>query len=97
MSLYYANVSSGPNCHFLPIGRWWGRKKLDFGIFEVSGSILSIAGTASDIAERLGLRWQSAAATPLFDCGQNFQSGVALCFPPHSKRRLRLRAFAPLR
>jgi len=32
-----------------------------------------------------GLRWQSAAATPLFDCGQSFQSGVALRFPPQSK------------
>ena len=32
-----------------------------------------------------GLRWQSAAATPLFDCEQCFQSGVALRFPPQSK------------
>jgi hypothetical protein len=46
--------------------------------------------------EDFGLRWQpaeakrsedwSAAATPLFDCGQNFQSGVALRFPPQSKK-----------
>jgi hypothetical protein len=36
--------------------------------------------------EDFGLRWQSAAATPLFFCGQSFQSGVALCFPPQSKK-----------
>jgi hypothetical protein len=35
--------------------------------------------------ENFGLRWQSAAATPLFDCGPSFQSGVALRFPPQSK------------
>ena len=50
--------------------------------------------------EDFGLRWQpaeakrsedwSAAATPLFDCGQSFQSGVALRFPPQSKIWLRL-------
>jgi hypothetical protein len=38
--------------------------------------------------EDFGLRWQSAAATPLFDCGQSFQSGVALRFPPQSKKYL---------
>jgi hypothetical protein len=42
-----------------------------------------------------GLRWQpaeakrsedwSTAATPLFGCGESFQSGVALRFPPQSK------------
>jgi hypothetical protein len=31
-----------------------------------------------------GLRRQSAAATPLFDGEQNFQSGVAHRFPPQS-------------
>jgi len=47
---------------------------------------------------RLGARWQSAAATPLFasrgaepSVRQNRfagpQSGVALRFPPHSKTR----------
>ena len=46
--------------------------------------------------EDFGLRWQpaeakrsedwSAAATPLFDCGQSSQSGVALRFPPQSKK-----------
>jgi hypothetical protein len=36
--------------------------------------------------EDFGLRWQSAAATPLFDCGPSFQSGVALRFPPQSKK-----------
>jgi hypothetical protein len=52
--------------------------------------------------EDFGLRWQlaeakrsedwSAAATPLFDCGPSFQSGVALRFPPQSKKIwLRLR------
>jgi hypothetical protein len=50
--------------------------------------------------EDFGLRWQlagakrsedwSVAATPLFDCGQSFQSGVALRFPPQSKIWLRL-------
>jgi hypothetical protein len=38
--------------------------------------------------EDFGVRWQSAAATPLFDCRQSFQSGVALCFPPQSKKDL---------
>jgi hypothetical protein len=53
-------------------------------------------------ARIFGLRWQlagakrsedwSAAATPLFDCGPSFQSGVALRFPPQSKKIwLRLR------
>jgi len=44
---------------------------------------------------RLGLRWQSAAATPLSpsakrpapDRSAGHQSGVALRFPPHSKTR----------
>src|ERR1700690_1448431 len=56
--------------------------------------------------EYFGLRWQpaeakrsedwSGAATPLFDCGQSFQSGVALCFPPQSKKNwLRQRRPAP--
>ena len=36
--------------------------------------------------EDFGLRWQSAATTPLFGCGKPFQSGVALRFPPHSKK-----------
>jgi hypothetical protein len=46
--------------------------------------------------EDFGLRWQSAAATPLFGCGQCFQSGVALRFPPQSKTfaSSRLCAFA---
>jgi hypothetical protein len=45
--------------------------------------------------EDFGVRWQpagakrsedwSAAATPIFDCGPSFQSGVALRFPPQSK------------
>ena len=56
---------------------------------------------------RFGLRWQpaeakrsedwSAAATPLFDREQSFQSGVALRFPPQSKKIWRLRRAAPLR
>ncbi len=33
-----------------------------------------------------GVRWQSVAATPLFDCGPSSQSGVALRFPPQSKK-----------
>jgi hypothetical protein len=33
-----------------------------------------------------GLRWQSAAATPLWDASQRCKSGVALRFPPHSKK-----------
>ena len=32
-------------------------------------------------------------ATPLFGCGQNFQSGVALRFPPQSKIFCRLNCF----
>jgi hypothetical protein len=41
-----------------------------------------LTGTAISVRifkkhEDFGLRWQSAAATPLFDCGQSFQSGVA--------------------
>jgi len=48
--------------------------------------------------EDFGLRWQSAAATPLFGYGQSFQSGVALRFPPQSKKNgVRLRRTAPLR
>jgi hypothetical protein len=43
--------------------------------------------TGLGTAKHFGLRWQSAAATPLFDGGQNFQSGVALRFPPHSKKK----------
>jgi hypothetical protein len=35
--------------------------------------------------KKFGVRWQSAAATPLFDRGSSFQSGVALRFPPQSK------------
>jgi hypothetical protein len=37
-----------------------------------------------------GVRWQSAAATPLWEKSSRcceFESGVALCFPPHSKAR----------
>jgi hypothetical protein len=36
--------------------------------------------------EDFGVRWQSAATTPFFDCGQSCQSGVALRFPPQSKQ-----------
>jgi A/G-specific adenine glycosylase len=36
--------------------------------------------------EHFGARWQSAVATPLFDCGHSIQSGVALRFPPQSKK-----------
>jgi hypothetical protein len=54
------------------------------------------------------LRWQlaevkrsedwSVAATPLFDCEYSFQSGVALRFPPQSKKiALPLCVFAPWR
>src|ERR1035437_8634667 len=32
-----------------------------------------------------GVRWQSAATTPLSETGPGSQSGVALRFPPHSK------------
>ena len=42
--------------------------------------------------EDFGLRWQSAATAPLFECGTRCRSGVALRFPPHSKKFwLRLR------
>ena len=37
-------------------------------------------------AADFGLRWQSAAATPLSDRAHTFQSGVALRFPPQSKK-----------
>ena len=36
--------------------------------------------------EHFGVRWQSAAATPLFDRSHSIQSGVALRFPPQSKQ-----------
>jgi A/G-specific adenine glycosylase len=36
--------------------------------------------------EHFGVRWHSAAATPLSDRGQGIQSGVALRFPPQSKK-----------
>ncbi len=48
------------------------------------GARLSVRTRAR--CEDFGVRWQSAATTPLFDCGQNFQSGVALRFPPQSKK-----------
>ena len=48
--------------------------------------------------EDFGVRWQSAAATPLFDYEPSFQSGVALRFPPQSKKIcLRLCRAAPWR
>jgi hypothetical protein len=60
------------------------------------------------VFEGFGLRWQpagakrsedwSAAATPLFDCGQSFPSGVVFRFPPQSKRNgVRLCRAAPFR
>jgi hypothetical protein len=51
---------------------------------EENFAVLSVRTLAR--REDFGLRWQSAAATPLFDCGQNFQSAVALRFPPQSKK-----------
>jgi len=36
--------------------------------------------------EDFGVRWQSAAATPLWDADQSRKSGVALRSPPHSKK-----------
>src|ERR1035437_2401881 len=51
-----------------------------------------------DGGQDFGLRWQSAAATPLFDCGQSVQRGVVLRFPPLSKKIwLPLRSAASLR
>jgi len=45
-----------------------------------------------------GLRWQSAAATPLFHQTQLCQSGAALRFPPQSKNFwLRFRRAVPKR
>jgi hypothetical protein len=55
-----------------------------FGYFHPSLCILSRNIVTS--REDFGLRWQSAATTPLFDCGQSFQIGVALRFPPQSKK-----------
>ena len=37
-----------------------------------------------------GVRWQSAAATPLFERRQACESGMALRFPPQSKTLSRL-------
>jgi ligand-binding sensor domain-containing protein len=47
-------------------------------------------------AQPFGPRWQSAAATPFFDCAPGGQSGVALRFPPQSKSWWWLRAAARL-
>jgi hypothetical protein len=58
------------------------------GIFQERGQLCSACSCRiGPFAHRedFGVRWQSAAATPLFDCGQSFQSGVALRFPPQSK------------
>ena len=47
----------------------------------------SLAPESSNSArgqQTLGLRWQSAAATPLSERGPASESGVALRFPPHS-------------
>ena len=40
----------------------------------------------SPLSENFGLRWQSAAATPLWNTDQRCKSGVALRFPPHPKK-----------
>jgi hypothetical protein len=42
-------------------------------------------GMARCRLQGFGVRWQGAAATPLF--GRAFESGVALRFPPQSKKR----------
>ena len=50
-------------------------------------------GTRTPIRPGLGVRWQSAAATPLFARRETLESGVALRFPPQSRtlpRRCRL-------
>src|ERR1039457_4543073 len=43
--------------------------------FSASFALLSVR--IFENCEDFGLRWQSAAATPFFDCGQSFQCGVA--------------------
>src|ERR1035441_9125709 len=52
--------------------------------FEQSLSVLQSCNFAQG-RQRFGVRWQSAAATPLFERGPASESGVALRFPPHSK------------
>jgi Cu+-exporting ATPase len=48
--------------------------------------VLFACGMATLAARRsLGLRWQSAAATPLLNTPRQSESGVALRFPPQSK------------
>jgi hypothetical protein len=50
---------------------------------HIFAAVLSLNMVSS--REDFGLRWRSAAATPLLDCGRNFQSGVAPRFLPQSK------------
>jgi hypothetical protein len=59
----------------------WKISRLNFFAFL---AVLSVRIVTS--REDFGLRWQSTAATPLFNCGQSFQSGVALRFPPQFKK-----------
>ena len=71
------------------LGRRAARRSADF-------QSISIGRNLRGLREDFGLRWQPAspewsaggseAATPLFGCGRSFQSGLALRFPPQSKR-----------
>jgi hypothetical protein len=51
---------------------------------QPSGTVLQIRNSEAG-RQSFGLRWQSAAATPLSECGPASESGVALRFPPQSK------------
>ena len=51
-----------------------------------SESFLTAKNAESTEISDFGLRWQSAAATPLFACPDRAESGVALRFPPQSKK-----------
>ena len=51
---------------------------------QPSESVLQTRSAAAG-RRRFGLRWQSAAATPLSERGPGSKSGVALRFPPQSK------------
>ena len=50
---------------------------------------LTVVANSQPVRDResFGLRWQSAAATPLLECQCACESGVALRFPPQSKTR----------
>jgi hypothetical protein len=56
------------------------KQNVFFSVFLAAPSVKVITSRGD-----FGLRWQSAAATLLFDCGHSIHSGVALRFPPQSR------------